>query len=268
MVADNRLSPMSQFPPNSPMRAVRTARRGANVRTGGRTGLNDGMPTRVLITEDDAGIRLVLKTVLEDEGHEVVDVETGEQALSLGTSQDFDIALVDLRLPGIHGLDVVRSLRGHSQIPIVIITANSDSHDVVAGLEAGADDYIVKPFVGKEVAARVRALLRRAGTVARPDGTIIVGDIEIRPATAEVLLHQEVVPMSRTEFLVMQELGQARGSVLGRNDLLNKVWGYGGVGDGRVVDNVMYRLRAKLEVDPANPRRIVTSRGFGYRLQA
>lgn len=229
--------------------------------------LNGQMPTRVLIVEDDPGIRIVLRTVLQDEGYEVVEAATGEEGLALSTANAVDLALVDLRLPGIQGLDVVRSMRGHGNLPIMIVTAQSDSHDVVAGLEAGADDYIVKPFVTKEVAARVRALLRRSGPAERPDGSLIIGDLEVRPHTAEVLLRGEHIPMSRTEFRVINELAQAGGAVLSRGDLLREVWGYSGLGDSRVVDNVIYRLRMKLEVDPTHPQILLTTRGFGYRLQ-
>jgi DNA-binding response OmpR family regulator len=221
----------------------------------------------VLVVEDDPGIRLVITTVLEEEGYEVLQAESGEQALELGVTETLDIALVDLRLPGIHGLDVVRSLRAQGRLPIVIVTAQSDSHDVVAGLEAGADDYIVKPFVAKELTARLRALLRRSGPHERPDGSILLGDLEIRTETAELLLRGEPVTMSRTEFLVMQELAEAGGAVISRGDLLKKVWGYGGAGDGRVVDNLIYRLRLKLEDDPSDPKIILTARGFGYRVQ-
>ena len=186
---------------------------------------------RILVIEDDPGIRLVLRTVLEEEGYDVTEAASGEDGLAACAAQLPDLALVDLRLPGIHGLDVVRSLRGLAQIPIMIVTAQADSHDVVAGLEAGADDYVVKPFVTKEVTARVRALMRRAGPSPRPDGSMLVGDLEIRPETAEVLLRGEHVPLSRTEFLVVQELANAGGAVLSRGDLLRRVWGYGGVGD-------------------------------------
>lgn len=225
------------------------------------------MPLRILVVEDDPGIRLVLRTFLEDEGYDVVEAASGEEGLSECAGRMPDLAIVDLRLPGIHGLDVVRSLRGLAQIPIMIVTAQADSHDVVAGLEAGADDYVVKPFVNKEVSARVRALLRRAGPPSRADGSIIIGELEVRPSTAEFLLRGEHVPLSRTEFLVIQELAQAGGAVLSRGDLLRKVWGYGGRGDGRIVDNLIYRLRTKIEADPAHPTILLTARGFGYRLQ-
>ena len=229
--------------------------------------LDGRVTTRALVVEDDPGIRLVIRTVLEDEGYEVIEAGTGEEALAVGLTEPVDVALIDLRLPGIHGLDVVRSLRAQGRMPIVVVTAQSDSHDVVAGLEAGADDYVVKPFVAKELTARLRALLRRSGPHERPDGSLLIGDLEIRPGTAELLQRGQPVPTSRTEFLVMQELAEAGGSVVSRADLLRKVWGYSGPGDGRVVDNLVYRLRIKLEDDPADPKVILTARGFGYRIQ-
>jgi DNA-binding response OmpR family regulator len=225
------------------------------------------MTTRVLVIEDDPGIRMVLRTALSDEGFAVVESTTGEEALAISQQEELDLALVDLRLPGIQGLDVVRSLRGFGQLPIIIVTAMSDSHDVVAGLEAGADDYIVKPFVAKELTARVRALLRRAGSAERADGSLVVGDLEVRPDTMEVLLRGHPLPLSRTEYLVLQRLAEANGAVLSRSQLLHDVWGYSYTGDGRVVDNLVYRLRAKIENDPADPQVLLTARGFGYRLQ-
>jgi DNA-binding response OmpR family regulator len=225
------------------------------------------MTTRVLVIEDDPGIRMVLRTALSDEGFAVVESATGEEALAISQQEELDLALVDLRLPGIQGLDVVRSLRGFGQLPIIIVTAMSDSHDVVAGLEAGADDYIVKPFVAKELTARVRALLRRAGSAERADGSLVVGDLEVRPDTMEVLLRGHPLPLSRTEYLVLQRLAEANGAVLSRSQLLHDVWGYSYTGDGRVVDNLVYRLRAKIEDDPADPQVLLTARGFGYRLQ-
>jgi DNA-binding response OmpR family regulator len=227
----------------------------------------------VLVVEDDDGIRLVLRTFLEEEGYRVLEAVTGEEALTIAQDEAADVVLVDLRLPGIHGLDVVRSLRATSHVPIIVVTAQTDSHDVVAGLEAGADDYVTKPFVAKELSARIRAQLRRtaaaepdsAGSPAEP--ALVCGPLEIRPDTAEVLFHGEPVSLSRTEFRVLQELALARGRVLSRDDLLRRVWGYGNAGDGRVVDNLVYRLRSKVEDDPAEPEHLITVRGFGYRLK-
>jgi DNA-binding response OmpR family regulator len=223
----------------------------------------------VMIVEDEPEIRLVLRTYLEDEGYVVVEAETGEQALSMSLDATPDVALVDLRLPGIHGLDVVRSMRATSQLPIIVVTAQADSHDVVAGLEAGADDYVTKPFIPKELGARIRAQLRRT---AAPEGqqaqdVISCGQIVIRPNTAEAFKDGIPLALSRTEFRVLQELILASGRILSRDDLLRRVWGYGNAGDGRVVDNLIYRLRSKLEVDAAEPEHLVTVRGFGYRLK-
>ncbi|MBK9739485.1 MAG: response regulator transcription factor [Actinobacteria bacterium] len=232
------------------------------------------MVRTVMVVEDDDAIRLVLRTNLEDEGYRVIESVTAEQALLLMIDERADVVLVDLRLPGIQGLDLIRSLRGTSQVPIIIVTAQTDSHDVVAGLEAGADDYVTKPFVAKELMARIRTLLRRvsptvdASAVPEGSGALVCGPIELDPDTAEVLRYGEPVPVSRIEFYVLAELIGARGKVLSRDHLLRTVWGYGNAGDGRVVDNLVYRLRSKIEDDPANPELLMTVRGFGYRMKA
>jgi DNA-binding response OmpR family regulator len=233
------------------------------------------MARTVLVVEDDEAIRLVLRTNLEDEGYRVLESGTAEQALVLMMDEKVDVVLVDLRLPGIQGLDLVRSLRATSQVPIIIVTAQTDSHDVVAGLEAGADDYVTKPFVAKELMARIRTQLRRAHAGDSDEGgpdastqALVCGPIELRPDSAEVLRNGEPLPVSRIEFYVLTELISARGRVLSRDYLLRKVWGYGNAGDGRVVDNLIYRLRSKIEEDPAHPRLLTTVRGFGYRMKA
>ncbi len=224
------------------------------------------MERSVLVVEDDPAIRLVLRTNLEDEGYRVIEAETGERALLRMIDEKADVVLVDLRLPGIQGLDLIRSLRGESQVPIIIVTAQTDSHDVVAGLEAGADDYVTKPFVSKELTARIRTLLRRASPTADDPQKLVCGPIELRLDSAEVLRDGTPVPVSRIEFYVLVELIGANGMVLSRDHLLRTVWGYGNAGDGRVVDNLVYRLRSKIEVDPAHPVLLKTVRGFGYRM--
>ena len=224
------------------------------------------MARSVLVVEDDDAIRLVLRTNLEDEGYRVVEAVTAEQGMLLMLDEKADVVLVDLRLPGLHGLDLVRSLRATSQVPIIIVTAQTDSHDVVAGLEAGADDYVTKPFVAKELMARIRTLLRRVTPTDEGPQTLVCGPVELRPDTAQVLRNGEPIPVSRIEFYVLAELIGARGRVLSRDYLLRKVWGYGNAGDGRVVDNLIYRLRSKIEDDPAEPTILVTVRGFGYRM--
>ncbi len=239
------------------------------------------MQRTVMVVEDDNAIRMVLRTNLEDEGYRVLEAVTAEQGLVIVQDEAPDVVLVDLRLPGIHGLDMVRSLRATSQVPIIIVTAQTDSHDVVAGLEAGADDYVTKPFVAKELMARIRTQLRRSVSAegdeddASEDSDaldnpefLICGPIELRTGTAEVMRAGEPIPVSRIEFYVLAELISAKGKVLSRDHLLRKVWGYGNAGDGRVVDNLIYRLRNKIELDPANPELLLTVRGFGYRMKA
>lgn len=219
-----------------------------------------------LVVEDDPAIRLVLRTTLEDEGYLVSEAESGEQALLVAFDSAIDIVLVDLRLPGIHGLDLIRSLRASSQVPILIVTAQADSHDVVAGLEAGADDYVTKPFVAKELTARIRTVLRRSTQGPEDPSTLTCGPIELRPSTAEVFRDGSPITVSRIEFHVLEELISAHGTVLSRDYLLRKVWGYSSAGDGRVVDNLIYRLRSKIEADPGHPTLLRTVRGFGYRM--
>jgi DNA-binding response OmpR family regulator len=225
------------------------------------------MSRSVMLVEDDEAIRMVLRVALQDAGYEVLEASNGEQALVMALDEAVDLLLVDLRLPGIHGLDVVRTVRGASRVPIIILTAQTESRDVVAGLEAGADDYVTKPFVTTELLARVAAQLRRS-TVAEPDTALECGPFVLSPQLGALHVNGTPVPVSRTEFKVMQELMEAREGVLSRDHLLKHVWGYQHAGDGRIVDNLVYRLRAKIEADPAEPVHLLTVRGFGYRLKA
>ena len=221
----------------------------------------------VMVVEDDDAIRMVLRTNLEDEGYRVLEATTAEQGLLIVQDEQPDVVLVDLRLPGIHGLDLVRSLRATSQVPIIIVTAQTDSHDVVAGLEAGADDYLTKPFAPKELSARIRALLRRARPGSTPHARLVFGELELVPDEGKVLRSGAEVHLTKTEFRLLCELADNPGKVFSREALLDKVWGYDYFGDGRLVDVHVRRLRTKIEADPANPRHVVTVRGLGYRLQ-
>jgi DNA-binding response OmpR family regulator len=225
------------------------------------------MSRSVMLVEDDSAIRMVLRVALEDAGYEVLEAESGEDALLMSMDEAADLLLVDLRLPGIHGLDVVRTVRGSSRVPIIILTANAASDDVVAGLGAGADDYVTKPFVTQELLARVAAQLRRSQQVDAEEG-LECGPFVLSPDQGMLHVNGTPVPMSRTEFKVMQELMAAQERVLSRDYLLKHVWGYQHAGDGRIVDNLVYRLRAKIEPDPTDPQHLVTVRGFGYRLKA
>lgn len=225
------------------------------------------MGTRILTVEDDERIRTAVKLALEDEGWEVEEADSGEEALNAFTREAADVVLIDIMLPGIDGFDVCRAIRRVSDVPIVMVTARADTHDVVAGLEAGADDYLTKPFAPKELSARIRALLRRARTTEPDAPQMVFGELEIIPDEGVVRVGGEEVHLTKTEFRLLVELAANPGRVFSREVLLERVWGYGYFGDGRLVDVHIRRLRTKIEPDAANPRYVVTVRGLGYKLQ-
>ncbi len=222
----------------------------------------------LLFIEDDDAIRLALSLALEDEGYEVRQAADGRSGLAEFREHDADLVLLDLRLPDMSGFDVCRALRADSIVPIIIITAQTDTHDMVAGLEAGADDYVTKPVVPKQLAARIRALLRR---VALQESTTIpratrFRDIELRREQGIVLKNDVELSLTKTEFRLMCEFADHAGAVLSRDQLLERVWGYEYLGDSRLVDAHVRRLRVKVEDHPDDPKLIVTVRGIGYRL--
>jgi DNA-binding response OmpR family regulator len=221
----------------------------------------------VLTVEDDSRIRAALRLALEDEGYEVDEAADAEAALQRNAAQPADVVLVDLMLPGMSGLELCRELRRSSDVPIVVVTARSDTHDVVAGLEAGADDYVTKPFVVKELSARIRSLLRRAQSPANAPERYDFDGVEIVPQSGMVFRNGSEVSLTKTEFRVLCELAEHAGIVLSREQLLERVWGYDYFGDARIVDAHIRRLRTKVEQDPGNPTLVVTVRGLGYKLQ-
>ncbi|ADB75027.1 response regulator transcription factor [Geodermatophilus obscurus] len=224
-----------------------------------------GVARSVLIIEDDDRIRRVVSITLRREGLEVTEAGSGEEGLARLAERPYDIVLLDLVLPGRSGLEVCREIRRVSTTPVIMVTARADSSDVIAGLEAGADDYVTKPFVAEELSARIRALARRTGG-SGPRPRIVVGDLEIAPADGVVTRGGEVVPLTRTEFTLLLELATERGRVFSREELLERVWGYDYFGDSRLVDVHVRRLRKKVEADPAAPTVVTTVRGMGYRL--
>jgi DNA-binding response OmpR family regulator len=226
-----------------------------------------GVATRILTVEDDERIRTAVKLALEDEGWKVEEAETGEEALERFNQAPTDVVLIDIMLPGVDGFEVCRSIRRISDVPIIMVTARDDTHDIVAGLEAGADDYLTKPFAPKELSARIRALLRRVRTTDHGSGQLRFGDLEILPDEGVVTVGNTQVHLTKTEFRLLVELASSPGRVFSREVLLERVWGYGYFGDGRLVDVHIRRLRTKVEQDPANPRHVVTVRGLGYKLQ-
>jgi DNA-binding response OmpR family regulator len=227
---------------------------------------------RILTVEDDERIRSATRLVLEDEGYEVIEATNGEEALEAfapgrGADDLPDVVLIDVMLPGIDGFEVCRQIRRQSDVPIVMVTARTDTSDVVEGLEAGADDYVTKPFVARELSARIKALLRRARTPSTSTASMQFDGLEIQPEAGVVERDGEVVHLTKTEFRLLCELASNAGRILSREQLLDRVWGYGYFGDGRLVDVHVRRLRAKIEPDAADPRYVVTVRGLGYKLQ-
>lgn len=222
---------------------------------------------QLLVVEDDERIRASLRLALADEGYAVHGVPDAREALDHLAGTEPDLILLDVLLPGMDGLDLCRSIRRASAVPIIMLTARDDSHDVVAGLEAGADDYVTKPYNVKELAARIRSLLRRTqGLLEDGSRARTIGALEIRLDEGVVRRGGEDVGLTRTEFRLLSELLAHERKVLSRDQLLGRVWGYGYYGDVRVVDAHIRRLRAKIEDDAADPRLVLTVRGLGYKL--
>ncbi|MFW2382109.1 MAG: response regulator [Acidimicrobiales bacterium] len=226
------------------------------------------MGTHILTVEDDERIRQAVKLALEEEGWDVTEAGTGESAMDSFTESPPDVVLIDINLPGMDGFEVCRQLRRESDVPIIMVTARADTHDVVAGLEAGADDYMTKPFAPKELSARIRAMLRRSRNAEQGNmQRVKVGELEISPEEGMVTQGDTEVHLTKTEFKLLCELASQPGKVFSREVLLERVWGYDYFGDGRLVDVHIRRLRTKVEPDAASPRYVVTARGLGYKLQ-
>ena len=224
---------------------------------------------RVLAVEDDERIRASVKLALEDEGWIVDEAASGEDAIAIFAKHPADVVLIDIKLPGIDGFELCRNIRKSSDVPIVMVTARADTHDVVAGLEAGADDYLTKPFAPKELAARIRAALRRT-TLLSASATeldrFIVRDVEMRSDQGIVLKGGVELPLTKTEYRLLHIFMEHANKVLSRDQLLELVWGYEYLGDSRLVDAHIRRLRVKIEDLPDDPKIIATVRGMGYRL--
>ena len=222
----------------------------------------------LLFIEDDDAIRLALSLALEDEGYSVRQAANGTDGLAAFDEESTDLVLLDLRLPDMSGFEVCRALRLKSIVPIIIITAQTDTVDMVAGLEAGADDYVTKPVIPKELAARIRALLRRVHLqgASTASAASIFGEIELQREQGIVLRGGVELSLTKTEFRLLCEFADHAGAVLSRDQLLERVWGYEYLGDSRLVDAHVRRLRVKVEEHPDDPKLIVTARGVGYRL--
>ena len=229
-----------------------------------------GVRHRLLTIEDDDDVRLMLKMVLEDEGYDVSEGANGTDGLRVFDEDKPALVLVDLKLPDMSGFDICRSIRETSDVPIIIVTAQEDSFDVVAGLESGADDYVTKPFIPKELAARIRAHLRRVQP-ARPP-THPSGPTRLEFETLSIHVDEGFAAkggvnlgLTKTEFRLLVLLATNQHKVYSREQLLEQVWGHDFLADSRLVDAHVRRLRTKVEDDPAEPRYIMTARGLGYR---
>lgn len=223
----------------------------------------------LLFIEDDDAIRLALTLALEDEGYAVREAPDGRSGIEQLREREPDLVLLDLRLPDMSGFDVCRQIRATSVVPIIIVTAQTDTHDLVAGLEAGADDYVTKPVVPKELAARIRAALRRVHLNDAPaPAPSRFGDVELRRDLGIALKGGVELNLTKTEYRLLVEFADHANKVLSRDQLLERVWGYEYLGDSRLVDAHVRRLRVKIEDQPDDPHLIVTARGIGYRLLA
>ena len=225
------------------------------------------MDERVLLVEDDASIREVAKLGLEQAGFRVTTAPDGREGLLHFRQSRFDLVVLDVMLPNLDGYEVCRQIRAESRVPIIMLSAKSETVDIVVGLELGADDYVTKPFELPELVARARAAVRRSS--AEPEEPVLTrGDLEIDPGAFLARRGGEEINLTATEFKLLLELARRPGQVFTRELLLQRVWNYDFLGDSRLVDVAVQRLRGKVEADPKDPQMIKTVRGVGYRFDA
>lgn len=220
--------------------------------------------TKILVVDDDPAIAEMLTIVLQGEGFRTVVVGDGVEAVKAAEEHNPDLILLDVMLPGMNGIDVCKAIRETSTVPIVMLTARTDTVDVVLGLESGADDYVHKPFKPKELVARVRARLRRTPEEA-PVETIEVADLKIDVPGHQVIRDGQEIALTPIEFDLLVTLASRPRQVFSREELLEQVWGYRKSSDTRLVNVHIQRLRSKVEKDPDDPKIIQTVRGIGYK---
>ncbi|WP_048760872.1 MtrAB system response regulator MtrA [Corynebacterium vitaeruminis] len=221
------------------------------------------MSSKILVVDDDPAIAEMLTMVMEREGFDTVVVDDGLEAVKAAERENPDLILLDLMLPGMGGVDVCRNVRETSAVPIIMLTAKTDTVDVVLGLESGADDYVTKPFKPKELVARVRARLRRQED--SPGETLEIGDLTIDVPGHAVFRDGKEISLTPLEFDLLHALASRPKQVFSRDELLEKVWGYQHTADTRLVNVHVQRLRSKIELDPENPQIVLTVRGVGYK---
>ena len=224
--------------------------------------------SRILIVEDDANLLEALKYNVRKEGHEAISALDGAEALEIARKDKPDLILLDIMLPKMSGFEVCRILRRETTVPILMLTARDDEVDKVVGLDLGADDYITKPFSMRELLARIRATLRRMEIQAPPtEATMKLGDIEIDAGHHVITRNGNALKLTPKEFDLLAFLARNKGLVFSRDQLLEKVWGYDYSGDTRTVDVHIRWLREKVEDNPDEPKRLITVRGVGYKLE-
>ena len=224
------------------------------------------MTPRILVVDDDASLAEMIGIVLRAEGFEVFECFDGSEAFGVFESSDPHLVLLDVMLPGRSGIQICEDIRQVSNVPIIMLTARSDTADVVAGLEAGADDYVPKPFKPKELVARIRARLRSQNDTGEEQ--LVLGDLTIDQSRHEVRRGDDVVPLTPLEFDLLVALARAPWRVFTREELLEQVWGYRHAADTRLVNVHVQRLRSKIERDAESPSLVITVRGVGYRAGA
>ncbi|GAA1467488.1 MtrAB system response regulator MtrA [Microbacterium thalassium] len=224
------------------------------------------MTSRILVVDDDTALAEMIGIVLRTEGFETVFCADGAKAVEAWRNERPDLILLDLMLPGMDGIEVCTQVRAESGIPIIMLTARTDTADVVKGLESGADDYMVKPFNPKELVARIRTRLRPVG--ATPTEVLRIGDLVVDVSAHEVRRGDDQIALTPLEFDLLVALASKPQQVFTREMLLEQVWGYHYKADTRLVNVHVQRLRAKVETDPDNPSIVTTVRGVGYRAGA
>ena len=224
------------------------------------------MTARILVADDDPKHAQLIRLYLEHEGHQVITVGDGRAALEVARARKPDLVLLDVMMPLVDGLDVCRILRAESAVAILLVTARSSENDMLLGLDLGADDYMAKPVSPRELTARVRALLRRAGVGGDSASVVRVGDLEVDPDRFEVRVRGEAVTLTAKEFAILELLAREPGRVFTRGQIIDRAFGFEQDISARTVDAHVVNLRRKIEEDPAEPRHVQTVYGRGYRM--
>jgi DNA-binding response OmpR family regulator len=232
------------------------------------------MSVKVLLVEDEKSIADGIIYNLKNEGLKVTHVDDGKIALDIFDEEHFDLIILDIMLPEVSGLEICKAIRKSSNIPIIMLTAKDDENDKISGLEMGADDYITKPFSVKELISRVKAVLRRTKNSELLHGAedlnfakeITIGNIAMNPLRYETKIDNEIIELRPREFELLYYLCENAGNIVSRDKLFSKVWGYSFAGNSKTLDVHIQRIRERIEVNPKSPKRLVTIRGVGYKL--